>query len=129
MCWGFLICWMPYAIVSLWTAYGNATYLPIRLTVVAVLLAKSSTVVNPVIYFLMNNKFRPLLLRSLQLDSGQQQRKIKETKQLQSLIALRGKRSPGYSTSVSSKSTSSIERLVNHVTNFNFSVNTEDVAL
>ena len=67
MCWGFLLSWMPYAIVSMWSAYGDVNLLPIRFTVTAVLLAKSSTVVNPVIYFLMSKKFRPLLLRSLNL--------------------------------------------------------------
>lgn len=67
MCWGFLISWMPYAVVSMWTAYGDASKLPVRLTVIAVLLAKTSTVVNPVIYFLLNNKFRPMMIRSLNL--------------------------------------------------------------
>ncbi|KAL4220030.1 hypothetical protein ACF0H5_020442 [Mactra antiquata] len=67
MCWGFLISWMPYAVVSMWTAYGDVTKLPIRMTVIAVLLAKTSTVVNPVIYFLLNNKFRPMMIRSLNL--------------------------------------------------------------
>ena len=60
-----MISWMPYAVVSMWTAYGDISMLPIRLTVGAVLLAKTSTVVNPVIYFLLSNKFRPLLKRSL----------------------------------------------------------------
>ena len=61
MCWGFLISWMPYAVVSIWTAYGDPTKLPTRMTVLAVLTAKSSTIVNPVIYVLMSKKFRPLL--------------------------------------------------------------------
>ncbi|XP_052215792.1 opsin-5-like [Dreissena polymorpha] len=58
MSWGFLVCWMPYSVVSMWSAYGNADLLPMRLVVVSVLLAKSSTVVNPIIYFLLNSKFR-----------------------------------------------------------------------
>lgn len=61
MCWGFLICWMPYAVVSTWTAYGDPTVLPTRITVMAVLLAKTSTVVNPVVYVMMSRKFRPML--------------------------------------------------------------------
>ena len=61
MCWGFLMTWMPYAIVSMWTAYGDPTKLPTRMTVMAVLTAKSSTVVNPVIYVLMSKKFQPML--------------------------------------------------------------------
>ncbi|KAH3804068.1 hypothetical protein DPMN_132346 [Dreissena polymorpha] len=69
MSWGFLVCWMPYSVVSMWSAYGNADLLPMRLVVVSVLLAKSSTVVNPIIYFLLNSKFRPMLLRTLNNES------------------------------------------------------------
>jgi len=65
MCWAFLFSWMPYAVVSMWTAYGNGKTVPIRLTVFAVLTAKSSTVINPVIYFLLSKKFRPMLLKTL----------------------------------------------------------------
>ncbi|WAR27464.1 OPN5-like protein, partial [Mya arenaria] len=64
MCWGFLICWMPYAIVSMWTAYGNGSYIPIRMTLISVLLAKSSTIVNPILYFVLNSKFRPMLIKT-----------------------------------------------------------------
>ena len=56
---------MPYGVVSMWTAYGNSDILPHRVVVAAVLFAKSSTVVNPVIYFLMSKKFRPLILDSI----------------------------------------------------------------
>ena len=65
MCWGFLVSWMPYAVVSMWTAYGDPTMLPTRLTVLAVLLAKTSTVINPTIYFMMSRKFRPMLTEAL----------------------------------------------------------------
>ena len=68
MCWGFLVSWMPYAVVSIWAAYGDPSILPIRITLVAVLLAKSSTVVNPIIYFLLSKKFRPLLSETINLD-------------------------------------------------------------
>lgn len=70
MCWGFLLSWMPYAVVSMWTAYGVGETVPIHFTVIAVLLAKSSIVINPVIYFLMSKKFRPLLLKTLKLRSS-----------------------------------------------------------
>ncbi|KAK3589644.1 hypothetical protein CHS0354_015141 [Potamilus streckersoni] len=65
MCWGFLITWMPYAVVSMWTAYGRVSILPIRLVVPSVLLAKTSTVINPTIYFMLNKRFRPFLVESL----------------------------------------------------------------
>ncbi|KAL3847730.1 hypothetical protein ACJMK2_018626 [Sinanodonta woodiana] len=65
MCWGFLITWMPYAVVSMWTAYGRVSIIPIRLVVPSVLLAKTSTVINPTIYFMLNKRFRPFLMESL----------------------------------------------------------------
>ena len=65
MCWGFLISWMPYAVVSMMAAYGASSILPIRAVLVSVLLAKSSTWVNPVIYFLLNKKFRPMFIRTV----------------------------------------------------------------
>ncbi|CAC5358002.1 OPN5 [Mytilus coruscus] len=61
MCVGFVGLWSPYAVVSLWTAYGRQGEVPIRVTLVAVLFAKLSTVVNPSVYFIMNKKFRPIL--------------------------------------------------------------------
>ncbi|WAR28603.1 OPN5-like protein [Mya arenaria] len=61
MCLAFLGCWMPYAVVSMWAAYGNPDLIPLKFTLVAVLIAKSSIVINPVIYFLLSRKFRPML--------------------------------------------------------------------
>ncbi|XP_045202610.1 opsin-5-like [Mercenaria mercenaria] len=104
MCWGFLLSWMPYAVVSMWTAYGDVTMLPIRFTATAVLLAKSSTVVNPVIYFLMSKKFRPLLLRSLKLpDLGIQASSLKSWKVISELLPVRTSSGTG-STNTASES-------------------------
>lgn len=61
MCIGFVGLWSPYAVVSLWTAYGCKGEVPVRITLIAVLFAKLSTVVNPLIYFMLNKKFRPIL--------------------------------------------------------------------
>lgn len=65
MCFGFLLSWMPYAIVSLWSAYVGIRSIPMRIRVISVLLARTSTVTNPIIYFLMSKKFRPLLIGCL----------------------------------------------------------------
>ncbi|XP_076080013.1 opsin-5-like [Mytilus galloprovincialis] len=64
MCVAFVGLWCPYAVVSLWTAYGGEGEVPVRLTLFAVLLAKLSTVVNPILYFMLNKKFRPFLKKT-----------------------------------------------------------------
>lgn len=133
MCWGFLVCWMPYAIVSMWTAYGDVTHLPTRLTVVAVLLAKTSTVVNPVIYFLMSNKFRPLLMKSLNLDGGKQ-RELQENPphgrhKTEVPIHRLSKCSNTGSSNGTSDSSSSGAKLVRHIMTLKLSASSEDVAL
>lgn len=61
MCVGFVGLWSPYAVVSLWTAYGRKGEVPIRITLMSVLLAKLSTIVNPLVYFMLNKKFRPIV--------------------------------------------------------------------
>jgi hypothetical protein len=61
MCVGFVGLWSPYAVVSLLTAYGRKGEVPIRITLMSVLLAKPSTIVNPLVYFILNKKFRPIV--------------------------------------------------------------------
>ncbi|XP_060581003.1 opsin-5-like [Ruditapes philippinarum] len=132
MCWGFLICWMPYAVVSMWTAYGDVTYLPVRATVVAVLLAKTSTVVNPVIYFLMSNKFRPLLMKSLNMSRSSQreiQRNPRGNDKTEVPIQRLSKCSNTGSSNATSDSSSSGAKLVRQVMCLKLRASAEDVAL
>nr|APB88013.1 neuropsin-like protein [Argopecten irradians] len=67
MCVAFVLTWTPYAVFSLWTAYGNKEEIPIRLTLSSILIAKLSTIVNPTVYFVLNRKFRPALKRYLSM--------------------------------------------------------------
>ena len=69
MCAGFLFAWMPYAVVSLISAYGNPRNIPIEATVVPVMLAKSSTMCNPIIYFFYHPRHRKAVRESLGLKS------------------------------------------------------------
>jgi hypothetical protein len=50
---GIVVAWFPYTIVSLISAVGGKDSVPVRYTVVPVLLAKCSHGYNPLIYFLM----------------------------------------------------------------------------
>ncbi|XP_061099563.1 opsin-5 isoform X1 [Conger conger] len=50
ICAGFLIAWIPYAVVSVWSAFGEHDSVPIPVSVIPTLLAKSSAMYNPIIY-------------------------------------------------------------------------------
>ncbi|XP_067312689.1 teleost multiple tissue opsin 3a [Pseudorasbora parva] len=53
----YLLCWMPYGVVALLSTFGRRELITPVTSVVPSVLAKSSTVVNPVIYVLFNNQF------------------------------------------------------------------------
>ncbi|XP_076858012.1 teleost multiple tissue opsin 2b [Brachyhypopomus gauderio] len=53
----YLLCWMPYSIVAIMATFGQHGLISPLASVVPSLLAKSSTVINPVIYILMNKQF------------------------------------------------------------------------
>ncbi|XP_067839889.1 opsin-5 [Heptranchias perlo] len=50
ICAGFLIAWTPYAIVSVWSAFSTPDSVPIKVSLVPTLFAKSATMYNPIIY-------------------------------------------------------------------------------
>ncbi|XP_035533846.1 opsin-3-like [Morone saxatilis] len=53
----YLLCWMPYGVVAMMATFGQPGVISPVASVVPSLLAKSSTVINPVIYILMNKQF------------------------------------------------------------------------
>lgn len=63
VCIGFLGAWSPYAIVAMWASFGNATWVPPDAFAVAAILAKSSTIYNPVVYLLCKPNFRECLYK------------------------------------------------------------------
>ncbi|KAF7231493.1 opsin-5 isoform X2 [Nothobranchius furzeri] len=54
ICAGFLIAWIPYAVVSVVSAFGEPNSIPIPVSVIPTLLAKSSAMYNPIIYQLVD---------------------------------------------------------------------------
>ncbi|KAH1173236.1 hypothetical protein KIL84_017075 [Mauremys mutica] len=68
ICAGFLIAWIPYAVVSVWSAFGQPDSVPIQVSVVPTLLAKSAAMYNPIIYQVIDCKFS--CCRSLQKKSS-----------------------------------------------------------
>ncbi|XP_036404466.1 teleost multiple tissue opsin 3a [Megalops cyprinoides] len=53
----YLLCWMPYGVVALLATFGRIGIITPTASIVPSILAKSSTVLNPVIYVLLNNQF------------------------------------------------------------------------
>lgn len=65
VCIGFLTAWSPYAIVSMWAAFGNSTTVPPIAFAVAAIFAKSSTLYNPIVYLAFKPNFRKSLCQDL----------------------------------------------------------------
>ncbi|KAK6478560.1 vertebrate ancient opsin-like [Huso huso] len=53
----FLLCWLPYGIVALLATFGKPGLITPEASIIPSLLAKTSTVVNPIIYIFMNKHF------------------------------------------------------------------------
>ena len=66
MCGTFLFCWTPYAIVTFTYAMtADTTRIPLWISVVAPIVAKSAGVFNPVVYFLMVQRYRQDAIKML----------------------------------------------------------------
>ncbi|KAK9541869.1 hypothetical protein VZT92_001887 [Zoarces viviparus] len=61
----FLLCWTPYAVVSMLEAFGSKNMVSPTMAIIPSFFAKSSTAYNPLIYVFMSRKFRRCLLRLL----------------------------------------------------------------
>lgn len=53
---GYLLCWMPYGVVALVASFGRPGSVTPVASLIPSLLAKTSTVINPVLYMLLNTK-------------------------------------------------------------------------
>eukprot|EP00066_Takifugu_rubripes_P001896 XP_003963408.1 PREDICTED: opsin-5-like [Takifugu rubripes] len=65
VCIGFLTAWSPYAIVSMWAAFGNPATVPPMAFAIAAIFAKSSTLYNPIVYLVFKPNFRKFLCRDV----------------------------------------------------------------
>ncbi|KAH1165736.1 hypothetical protein KIL84_023295 [Mauremys mutica] len=53
----FLLCWLPYGIMALIATFGKPGLITPSASIIPSVLAKSSTVYNPVIYIFLNKQF------------------------------------------------------------------------
>ena len=54
----YMLCWMPYGIMALVATFGRSGLVTPVVSVVPSVLAKFSTVINPIIYMFFNNQVR-----------------------------------------------------------------------
>ncbi|XP_028277845.1 pinopsin-like [Parambassis ranga] len=66
---GYLLCWMPYGVVAMLASFGRPGVMPLAASLIPSLLAKASTVLNPVIYVLLNNQFSRCFLHMIRCSS------------------------------------------------------------
>lgn len=52
----YLLCWLPYGVVALLATFGPPGLVTPEASIIPSVLAKSSTVINPVIYVFMNKQ-------------------------------------------------------------------------
>ncbi|CAN9500056.1 unnamed protein product [Ophioblennius macclurei] len=74
----FLVCWTPYAVVSMMEAFGRKSMVSPTVAIIPSFFAKSSTAYNPLIYVFMSRKFRRCLLQLLCSRLSWLQRSFKE---------------------------------------------------
>ncbi|XP_073497371.1 pinopsin-like [Phyllobates terribilis] len=67
----YLLCWLPYGLVSLITTFGEPGAVSPTISIIPSILAKSSTFINPLIYIFMNKQFHRCLLSLLKCESEQ----------------------------------------------------------
>ncbi|XP_030608538.1 opsin 7, group member a [Archocentrus centrarchus] len=65
VCIGFLAAWSPYAVVSMWAAFGHIENISPAAFAIPAMFAKSSTIYNPIIYLMLRPNFRRILCRDL----------------------------------------------------------------
>lgn len=61
----YMLCWMPYGVIALVSTFGTQGLVSPEVSVVPSILAKFSTVVNPVIYMFFNSQVRATELCNL----------------------------------------------------------------
>uniref|UniRef100_A0A8D0DLE1 G-protein coupled receptors family 1 profile domain-containing protein n=1 Tax=Salvator merianae TaxID=96440 RepID=A0A8D0DLE1_SALMN len=67
VCIGFLAAWTPYAIVAMWSAFGDASQVPVLAFTLCAVFAKSSATYNPLVYLLFKPNFQKFLSKDLSL--------------------------------------------------------------
>lgn len=74
----YLLCWLPYGIMALLATFGPPGLVTPEASIIPSVLAKTSTVINPVIYVFMNKQVRWIVGgRALQSDRWRTSRRAR----------------------------------------------------
>ncbi|XP_058491273.1 opsin 7, group member a [Solea solea] len=65
VCISFFAAWSPYAVVSMWAAFGHIDNIPPLAFAMPAMFAKSSTIYNPIIYLMLRPTFRRMMHRDM----------------------------------------------------------------
>ncbi|XP_060941024.1 opsin 7, group member a [Limanda limanda] len=65
VCIGFFAAWSPYAVVSMWAAFGQINNIPPLAFAIPAMFAKSSTIYNPIVYLTLRPNFRQMISRDV----------------------------------------------------------------
>ncbi|KAM9845037.1 opsin-5-like [Aulostomus maculatus] len=65
VCIGFFTAWSPYAVVSMWAAFGHIENIPPLAFAMPAMFAKSSTIYNPIIYLMLRPNIRRVMCGDL----------------------------------------------------------------
>ncbi|KAM9316447.1 pinopsin-like [Gastrophryne carolinensis] len=68
----FLLCWLPYGIMALIATFGKPGLITPSASIIPSVLAKSSTVYNPIIYIFMNKQFYRCFIALLHCNTAPQ---------------------------------------------------------
>ncbi|KAL1006537.1 hypothetical protein UPYG_G00073580 [Umbra pygmaea] len=77
----YLLCWLPYGVAALLATFGPCGLLTPEVTIIPSLLAKTSTVINPVIYIYMNRQFHRCFKALLRCSAPDRRSSLKTTPQ------------------------------------------------
>ncbi|KAI7810115.1 teleost multiple tissue opsin a [Triplophysa rosa] len=75
----YLLCWLPYGIMALLATFGAPGLVTVEASIVPSILAKFSTVINPVIYIFMNKQFYRCFRALSKCDKPQRGSSLKST--------------------------------------------------
>ncbi|GAA6090863.1 teleost multiple tissue opsin a [Tachysurus ichikawai] len=73
----YLLCWLPYGIMALVATFGVPGLVTAEASIVPSILAKTSTVINPIIYIFMNKQFNRCFRSLLKCETPQQSSVLK----------------------------------------------------
>ncbi|KAM9322891.1 vertebrate ancient opsin-like [Pholidichthys leucotaenia] len=84
----YLMCWLPYGIMALLATFGPAGLVTPEASIIPSVLAKTSTVINPVIYVFMNKQFQRCFQALLHCEAPQRGSSLRSSSRVMRGVAV-----------------------------------------